>query len=129
MFARSVSLRLKPNRVAQFTHIVEREILPLLRRQAGFRDEITLILPEGMQAVGISLWDRPEDANAYSSSAYPQVLRSLQAVMEGSPEVHVFEVSNSTFHGISAGAGRAGFGRTSAAPDTAGSALSSGAIA
>lgn len=129
MFARSVSIRLKPNHVAEFTQIVEREILPLLRKQKGFRDEITLILPEGMQAVGISLWDRPEDANAYSSAAYPQVLRTLGAVTDGNPEVHVFEVSNSTFHGISTGAGRAGFGRTSAAADTAGSRVSSSATA
>jgi hypothetical protein len=129
MFARSVSIRLKPNRVADFTRIVESEILPLLRQQQGFRDEITLILPEGMQAVGISLWDRPEDANAYSGAAYPQVLRSLQAVTEGSPEVHVFEVSNSTFHGISTGAGRAGLGRTPAAADGAGSAALSSATA
>ena len=129
MFARSVSIRLKPNRVAQFTRIIESEILPLLRQQKGFRDEITLILPEGLQAVGISLWDRPEDANAYSGAAYPQVLQVLRAVTDGSPEVHVFEVSNSTFHGISTGAGRAGIGRASAAADRAGSASMSGATA
>ena len=120
MFARSVSIRLKPNRVAKFTQIVECEILPLLRQQKGFRDEITLILPEGMQAVGISLWDRPEDANAYSSAAYPQVLQSLLAVTDGSPEVHVFEVSNSTFHGISTGEGWAGIGRAAPAANRAG---------
>jgi hypothetical protein len=129
MFARSFSIRLKPNRVADFTRIVESDILPLLRQQKGFRDAITLILPEGMQAVAISLWDHPEDANAYSGTAYPQVLQALQAVTDGSPEVHVFEVSNSTFHGISTGAARAGIGRTSAAADRAGSAVSRGATA
>lgn len=129
MFARSVSIRLKPNRVADFTRIVESDILPLLRQQRGFRDEITLILPEGMQAVGISLWDSPEDANAYSGAAYPQVLQTLQEVTDGSPEVHVFEVSNSTFHGISTGAARAGIGRTSAALDAAGSTALSSATA
>ena len=55
MVARSVSFRLKPNCVARFTQIVERDILPLLREQKGFQDEITLVLPEGLQVVGISL--------------------------------------------------------------------------
>jgi hypothetical protein len=102
MFARSVSIRLKPDNVAQFTQIIERDILPLLRRQKGFQDEITLVLPEGLQAVGISLWDEQEDANAYSREAYPQVLKALESVIGGPPEVHVFAVANSTFHKISA---------------------------
>ena len=102
MVARSVSVRLKPNSVAEFTQIVERDILPLLREQTGFQDEITLLLPEGLQAVGISLWDTQDDANAYSRRAYPQVLKALQTVIGGPPEIHVFEVSNSTFHKIGA---------------------------
>jgi len=102
MFARSVSIRLKPNSVAEFTQIVERDILPLLRQQKGFQDEITLVMPEGLQVVGISLWDEQEDANAYSRWSYPKVLKALEAVVGGPPEVHVFEVANSTFHKISA---------------------------
>jgi hypothetical protein len=102
MVARSVSIRLKPNSVAEFTRIVEQDILPLLRGQKGFQDEITLVLPEGLQIVGISLWDAQEDANAYSRRGYPQVLKSLEKVLGGPPEVHVFEVSNSTFHKIGA---------------------------
>jgi heme-degrading monooxygenase HmoA len=102
MVARSVSIRLKPNSVAEFTQIVEQDILPLLREQKGFQDEITLVLPEGLQVVGISLWDSDEDANAYSRAVYPRVLKALGNVVGGPPEVHVFEVSNSTFHKIGA---------------------------
>jgi len=102
MVARSVSIRLKPNSVAEFTQIVEQYILPLLREQRGFQDEITLVLPEGLQVVGISLWDHEEDANAYSRVAYPRVLKALAKVIGGPPEVHVFEVANSTFHKIAA---------------------------
>ena len=32
MFARSVSIRLKPNSVAEFSQLIEKEILPLLRK-------------------------------------------------------------------------------------------------
>ena len=55
MFARSVSIRLKPNSVAEFTGLIEKEALPLLRKQKGFQDEITLIASEGTGAVAISL--------------------------------------------------------------------------
>lgn len=102
MFARSVTIRLKPDRVAEYTRIVQTDVLPLLRRQNGFQDEITLLLPDGLQAVAISLWDYQEAANAYSDTAYPQVLKTLENVAEGPPEVHTFEVANSTFHKIAA---------------------------
>jgi heme-degrading monooxygenase HmoA len=72
----------------------------MLRDQKGFQDEITLVLPEGLQVVGISLWDTEGDANAYGRAAYPRVLKALESVIGGPPEIHVFEVSNSTFHKI-----------------------------
>ena len=55
MFARSVSMRLKPNSVAEFTRLIENEVLSLLRKQKGFKDEITLVAPGGAEAVAISL--------------------------------------------------------------------------
>src|SRR5205807_913519 len=41
MFARNVSLRLKPNTLSEFTRIFDKEVIPMLRKQSGFRDEIT----------------------------------------------------------------------------------------
>ena len=55
MFARSISIHLKPNTVAEFTRLIETETLPLLRKQKGFRDEMTFVVPGGSEAVGISL--------------------------------------------------------------------------
>lgn len=98
MFARNVSMRLKANSVAEFTQTLEKEIIPLLRKQKGFQDEIALVVPGGMEAVAISLWDQKEDAEAYSRGTYPDVLKALAKVVEGTPQVHAFEVSNSTFH-------------------------------
>ena len=103
MFARSVSLRLKPNSVAEFTRTLENEIIPLLRKQKGFQDEITLVAPGGLEAIGISLWDQKENAEAYSRTTYPEVQKALAKVVEGTPQVQTYEVSNSTFHKIAAG--------------------------
>jgi len=52
--------------------------------------------------VAISLWDRKEDADNYNRDIYPQVLTSLAKVVEGTPKVEAYEVSNSTFHKIAA---------------------------
>ena len=102
MFARSVSIRLKPNSVTEFTRLIENETLSLLRKQKGFKDEITLVAPNGTEAVGISLWDEKQNADAYSRDAYPELLKILGKVVEGTPQVHTYEVANSTFHKIAA---------------------------
>ena len=65
MFARSVSLHLKPNSAAEFTQTIDKEIIPLLRKQKGFQDEITFLVSGEKEAVAISLWDQKENAEAY----------------------------------------------------------------
>ena len=104
MFARSVSFHLKPGRTAEFTKILDKDVIPVLRKQKGFQDEIAFITPGGADAVGISVWDVKEDAETYARGAYPGVLKTLAQVVEGTPQVQTYDVSNSTFHKI---AGRA----------------------
>jgi len=98
MFARSVSFHLKPGRSAAFTQVLDKEIMPMLRKQTGFQDEIALVAPNGADAVAISVWDRKENADNYARTAYPGVLTALNAVLEGTPQVLTYEVLNSTFH-------------------------------
>ena len=98
MYARHLSMNLKPNKGDEFIQTLENEILPLLRKQSGFEDEITLASREGKKAVAISLWDRKESADVYSRETYPQVLKSLAKVVEGTPEVKAYEIVNSSFH-------------------------------
>ena len=102
MFARIVSIQLKPNSATEFTQLIETEALPLLRKQKGFQDEMTFVAPGGTDAVGISLWDQKENADVYSRDAYPGVLKALRKVVEGTPQVRTYEVCNSTFHKIAA---------------------------
>jgi hypothetical protein len=61
MFARHVTLQLKRNSAAEAIQTLEKEVLPLLRKQKGFRDKITLLAPGGREAVGISLWDQKRE--------------------------------------------------------------------
>ena len=102
MFARRVSLNLKPNTKAEFAQQLDKEIIPMLRKQKGFQDEITFVVPGGAQAFAISLWDKAENAEAYNSGSYPEVTKILARVVEGTPQVETYEVANSTFHKIAA---------------------------
>jgi hypothetical protein len=61
---------------------------------------LTFVTPDGKEAVGISLWDQKADADTYNRDAYQQVLKAMGRVVEGTPQVHSYEVSNSTFHKI-----------------------------
>ena len=67
----------------------------MLRKQKGFRDEITLVAPERNEVVAISFWDRKEDAESYNREKYPEILKTLSKVVEGTPRVELFEVANS----------------------------------
>lgn len=100
MFARTVSLQLKPNSVVEFTKTIENDIIPLLRPQPGFQDEIVFVVPGGTEAVSVSLWDDKAQVEAYQRGTDPTVLKALAHVIEGTPQVRLYEVSNSTFHKI-----------------------------
>ena len=71
MVARTVRMQLKPNSVAEFTRTLENDIIPLLRQQPGFQDEIAFVVPGGTAAVSISVWDQQEDAEASARGPYP----------------------------------------------------------
>jgi hypothetical protein len=104
MFARRVYMHLKPDSVAELTQKLEKDVLPLLRKQKGFQDEITFVGQGGREAFAISLWDKAENAEAYNRGTYPEVTKILAAVVEGTLQVETFEVANSTFHRIAAAA-------------------------
>jgi hypothetical protein len=97
MFARKVSVRLRPNSLRKFTNLMEREILPWLRKQQGFLDLITLCRPDGSEVATISFWDQEGNAQAFDASGYPQVIEVLEEMLDGIPYVKTFEVLSSTF--------------------------------
>jgi hypothetical protein len=100
MFARRVYMHLKPNSVSEFTQRLEKDILPLLRKQKGFQDEITFVGQGGKEAFGISLWDTAENAEVYNRGTYAEVTKLLATVVDGAPQVETYDVANSTFHKI-----------------------------
>ena len=102
MYARNVRMQLKANSSAQFTQTLEKEVIPLLRKQDGFQDEVAFIVPGGTEAYAISFWQSKDKAEAYGRTGYADVLKALAKVVEGTPQLQSSEVSNSTFHKIAA---------------------------
>ena len=102
MFTRNVTMKLKPNTAPEFKGLVENEILPLLRKQQGFRDEFTFVAPERSEVLAISLWETKENAEAYNRTGYPEILKIVSKVIDGTPKVENFELSTSTLHKLAA---------------------------
>jgi hypothetical protein len=104
MFARTVSIHLKSNMLSDYNRTFEKDILPLLRKQKGFRDEFTLSNPSSLDAIAISLWETRADAEAYNTNTYPEVLKTLARMIDGTPKVQTFEAVTSTFQKVAVAA-------------------------
>src|ERR1700687_3045291 len=96
MFAREVVLQLKPNVVNELPVTFEKEILPLLRRQKGFLDELLLVTPEKRELEAISLWETKEYAETYNRELYPQIEKIMARFIEGIPWGKKFEAGKWT---------------------------------
>ena len=93
-FARNVHFQIKNGKEKEFSTVFENEVLPILRKQSGFQNELTLVNPNG--AVGISLWNDRQSAEAYNTSTYPQILAKLNPVIVGTPKVETYDVAATT---------------------------------
>ena len=100
MYARNVSFHLKSNMLADYTRAFDKDILPLLRKQNGFKDEITFAGPNGIDVTAISLWDDKADADKYNTNSSPEVLKTMARFIEGTPKVQTSDVVSSTFHKV-----------------------------
>jgi hypothetical protein len=84
--------------LSDYTRTLENDILPLLRKQKGFKDEITFAGADGVDVTAISLWESKGDAEPYNTNIYLQVLKTTSRFIEGTPKVQTSDVVNSTFH-------------------------------
>ncbi len=96
MFAHKLSMYLKNDGALAFKNRIEGDIIPLLRKQKGFLQEITFLYLNGREVHAFSLWESAEHAEVYNRKAYPEVVRMLASVIDGAPLVQTYEVLNST---------------------------------
>jgi hypothetical protein len=96
MFARHLIWKLKPNTITEFNRITDKEIIPLLFKQKGFLEQTYFVAPERLEAISASMWKNKEEAEAYNTTSYPEVLKLLSPVIDGPPTVKTFEFASST---------------------------------
>jgi hypothetical protein len=102
MFARKVSVRLKADAAGPFIRKMEDEIIPVLRKQKGFLDEVTLISQSGREIYAYSFWENSDDAETYERTTFREVTNLLTGLIDGTVRIHTYMVANSTFHKIAA---------------------------
>ena len=97
MFARHVTMQLKPSRAREFPVAFEKEIVPLLQKQRGFVDALLLVVPATLESVAISLWESQECAQIYHRDLYPTVEKIVEKFIEGVPFIQNSEAKYATF--------------------------------
>jgi heme-degrading monooxygenase HmoA len=103
MFAQMSVLRLRPNSLNEFKRILDTQIIPLLHKQPGFEDLITLALIGGTDVTAISLWETREHAEASHTASYALVMKMLDPLLDGNPKLRIADIVTSTFHKVSDG--------------------------
>jgi heme-degrading monooxygenase HmoA len=102
MFVRKVSMRLKSESASEFIRKMEDEVIPLLRKQKGFLDEMTLLAQSGKEVYAYSFWESSTDAENYAKNEFARITAMLTGVIDGALRVHTYMVANSTFHKMAA---------------------------
>ena len=104
MFSRAVLINVKPGCEVELTRTFEQEVIPRFRKEKDFRGLLAFTVPDGTEALSLSLWDQKESAGGVWARCFG-ALMALARVVLGIPSVQIYEVSNSALphHGTNDG--------------------------
>ncbi|MGA1986985.1 MAG: antibiotic biosynthesis monooxygenase [Candidatus Sulfotelmatobacter sp.] len=94
MFARILDFEVKPEKKEEFVKAVKNEVVPILKKQAGFL-EILPFFPEKMKSekvITITLWTTKSDAERYERDFYPKALEILKPFLTTSVKVNYYKL-------------------------------------
>ena len=104
MFTRIVEVATKSGKARELSTIINDKVLPILKKQAGFVDEMLLFeTTNPNRGVGLSFWKRQEDAERYHREVFPQLVESLRHFIETAPTVRSFNLEAAETFRISPG--------------------------
>ena len=86
--ARSVRFDIATDKNEEFHTLFRNNVLPMLKKQDGFKDELLLV--KGQHVLAISVWNNVDSARKYESETYPQLDKTLRPVISGKPTVETF---------------------------------------
>ncbi len=103
MFTRVVEITSKSGKARELCNTIDDQILPILKRQAGFVDEAVMVSDtEPNRVLAISFWNTREDAQRYEREQFDTVQKTVQHLLETAPVVRTFDVHTSTAHRVAA---------------------------
>ncbi len=104
MFTRIVELTTKPGKNEQLSATINDKVLPILKRQKGFVDEMVFVSDkEEDRVLALSFWNTKQDAEQYHRTDYPKVQEAIRPLLDAEPAIRTYEVHTSTTHKIAAG--------------------------
>lgn len=94
MFARAVSIKVRPDCESELSRIFEQKVVPRFRQERDFLGLLAFIRTDGTQALSFSFWDQEKRAEA-NCPADLSALTALVGVIHGTPAVQAYWVSHS----------------------------------
>jgi heme-degrading monooxygenase HmoA len=93
MFTRVVDLTTKSGKSKELTNTINEKVVPILKKQRGFLDEIVLVSDtEPDQVLAISFWNARQDAELYRREQFPKIQDSVRQLLETEPVIRTFNV-------------------------------------
>jgi heme-degrading monooxygenase HmoA len=104
MFTRVVEIQTKSGKARDLAATVNEKVLPILKRQPGFVDEVTLVSSNNPDRIlALSFWQSEGDAERYNKEQFPTVTQIVNPFIDGQPTVETYNVDTSTVHKIAKG--------------------------
>jgi len=93
LFARAVIIKVQPGCEVELTRTFEQEVVPLFRREKDFRGLLAFTVPDGTEALSLSLWDQKPGWGGIWGRSFG-ALAAVAKVTLAKPSVQVCEVGN-----------------------------------
>ena len=94
---------MKPEKKDEFNHKLRNDVLPILQKQPGFVDLISLVPEDDRERVlSISFWNTKQDAERYHRANYEDIVAMLKPLIKSQPKLETFNIDISTSQRIAA---------------------------
>src|SRR5262245_20515712 len=94
--------KFNPGKKEEFIILWTDQILPTLKKQTGYVDEILLFGDETLEGVGLSFWKTKKDAERYQREIFSQQADKVKHLLAGPPKIRNFNVEAAETFRISA---------------------------
>jgi heme-degrading monooxygenase HmoA len=103
MFSRIVNFTVNPAKAEEFRTALNDQLVPRIREQRGFVDNIESFDTKSGQFCCVTLWKSATDVENYEQGFFKEIASRLQPFLQSSPTAQTLPVEYSSAHNIQAG--------------------------